>query len=332
MSFATTTFYNVLGRTNVIATANRPAGYFSSFSQSVAGNAGANALVLDSTVSATVLAGQKSFQNTFASIPTATNQDLGLAQFISSPLPAQSHNSETWTFNAAIQVSNATASFTWTFRAALYLVNGSGGSVGTIKTTIVSLSNFGTTGRSSTSELTARGTATGAAWTSSDQDYLVLEWGVNMNNTSGGSLAPNITIFAEGITAISVDNTSTTNAASSVVSTSNVSVYPIVGRVGLPTSPLLQPRAPGWTRTELPVSPVLQPRAPGWVRAELPTSPAAQTRAGDVDQVLMRGFDSSLNKTVYWVAGGVDSSGTQYPGDQTKLSDIVVVLLTGAKV
>ena len=337
MSVSSTTYYSAL-RTAALTV--MPTGYLSTWDQSVAGYAGSGSLSMDATSAATVLAGQRSFQNTFSSVTTGNNQNLGIAQFVSSPLTAQTvatAGTTTWNFRFAAQMSNAAANFTWTPKAALYLVNGS---TGAIRTTIVALASIGgannasPVARSATGELSVQGTAIATANTATATagDYLVWEWGVNVNNTSGGSLSPNVTIFSDGITAIAADNASVSNAASDLICSAAFVTTPIVLRSQIALPPALQPRGPGGVRTQIPLPSAEQTRGPGGVRTQLPLPINQQPRSADVDNVLMRGFDSALNRIVFWQSAGIDPTGAQYTaGSPTNLSDIVAVILTNAK-
>jgi len=324
MAIAVTTLNLVLGRA-VAGGATLPSGYFSTFTQSISANAGSGALTMDSLLQA----GQKSTNNTFSSITTGNNQDIGMAQFVSYPFSTStSISAANWTINFALQLSNATASFVWKGKAALYLVNGTGGSAGTIKTTIFSLADVGSTARTTTAEQTCRSTTvSGSAATAAQYDYLALELGINVNNTSGGSLAPNITLYADGVTATSTDATTVSNHESLITSPSTLNLYPVVLRTQQPVSPTEQPRGPGLVRNmQFAVPPAEQVRGPGLVRAQGAVPAALTTRTADPAIYRMRGFDSNtaVNRIVYWVANKIDTTAAQYTGSSGPVSDVIV--------
>lgn len=317
---------------------NLPSGFLGAWDLT-SSNFGTSGYPMDQTISGVALGGQKSVNNVFSSVATATNKDCGIAQFISSPLTAQTigAGASNWQFYACGQVSNAAANFVWAFRHAFYLVNGS---TGAIRTTIVgsgtTIQALGSTGRSSTSALTAVATTVSTnSFTATAGDYLVWEWGINVNNTSGSGIAPNITVYAEGTTGIGTDNAAIPaqpgGPSTGIVAAVSISTTPLTSRFQTPVlTNVLQQRSPGFVRTQIPVSSaLLQQRAPGFVRAQLPMLTGAATqqpRSGDVDIILMRGFDSSLNKIVYWMAGSVDPTGAQYTaGNPNNLSDIVAI-------
>lgn len=304
MAVSTSTLYIVTGRTSSFG-GTMPSGYQASFNQSVSSTSGSNALALDNVIQA----GQKEISNTFSSILTGTNEDLGMAQFVSPAFSGPvSIDASAWTINFAMMVSNAAANFTWTGKAALHLFNGTGVSAGTNKQTLFALQNIGTTDRTTTNEVVVRGTTlSNNAGTAAEGDYLVLEIGVNINNTSGGSLAPTVILYGDGITANNTDTTTVSNHQSNIVSPTTLTLYP-GGKLG------------GTEQLE----PVLQTRGPGSVRSDEPAIQNVEAHFFGTDIYRMRGYDSVLARTVYWTAGKPDMNGQQYGGPGV-LSDIVVV-------
>ena len=153
-----------------------------------------------------------------------------LAQWISRPLSG-SGTLPTGSYRVAFaaQMTNAGTSFTWTGQATLLLLS----SAGTVKSTVFATGLIGSsTGRSSTSELVVNGTvsvASGVAYAAGDM--LCLEVGISVNRTASGNAAPNASAWFGGNTdmAAATDNTTTTDAGSSLVLPSTVPILDATG-------------------------------------------------------------------------------------------------------
>lgn len=263
----------------------------------------------------------------FSATTNSQTENFAVLQLLSPPLTAQTIGASTaWTVQFAAQVSNAASGFTWGGICGLFLVNGS---TGAIRTTLIpSNTAVGSAARTTTTELTCRlSSVSSIGFTSVAGDYFALELGVAMTTGGSNSAIPNITIFGDGSTSIGSDNAAASNAQSTFTTPSAVTYLPAVSRYQYPNT-AIQPRSPGFTRSELPIPQVMQPKAPGFSRAELGTPAIMQARTGDANIYRMRGHDSVLNRNVFWVSSVIDSSGQQYGGPGSfvggTLTDIVV--------
>ena len=179
----------------------RPAGYLAAWEQT-GGTAGSQAKYLGTEPGSA----QLSVAPVFAPVPNGAGnaQDLALAQFLSDPLAKQTVAAGNWRLSFAARLQNAGLTYVWTGRAALYVIDGTSGAR---RATIFNLRGIGATARSSNVELTCfEVTIPGLACTLFGGDFLCLELGVEVENTTGAGVAPQAVLFADGTTGIPTDN------------------------------------------------------------------------------------------------------------------------------
>jgi hypothetical protein len=187
-----------------------PADYLAAWNQKNAGKAGGSAVLLDVTAGSS----QVAVTPTWSTVANNVNSNLGHAQYCSAALAANSYSAGTWTFAFAGDQTNSTGSRVWRPYIALYLANGS---TGAIRTTIFAIGGLGAGGRTSTTEKTGwDNTISGGAFTATAGDYLVLELGIRVGNTSGSGYVPATDVYDSGTTSIGSDNAATTDALSSI--------------------------------------------------------------------------------------------------------------------
>lgn len=202
---ATFYLFNTLSASSAVT---KPVGFFGTYGE-VSMNGGNNAKAL------LPVSNQKQrgvVYNSFSAITASANNRLGLVQFLTSPLTGQSEISAgNWAVGLALQLLNAQSTYTWNGFIYLYLLN----SDATLKTTILNNITIGSTGRTSTDELTCYKTdASGAAFTPASGDFLCLEVGIYISNTDSVDITPQILEFDQGLSSISSDEATTTSACS----------------------------------------------------------------------------------------------------------------------
>lgn len=144
----------------------------------------------------------------FNAVPGGATQSLLLAQFVSDPLRSVLIPALAWNVGSALQLANAAATYTWRGRAALFVLNGS---TGQRRATLFDTSNVGSGARTVTTERTCLASITGLAAQVRAGDCLCLEIGIEIVN-SAASLAPQVSLFAGGLSPITADNVAATDA------------------------------------------------------------------------------------------------------------------------
>jgi len=172
----------------------KPAGFFGAWNQNAGGAAGTYARYMGplSGGAGQVSAGQTSW----AAIPDGTAQYLAIGQFLSDPLEEQAVPAGIWKVAFALRLANAGAAFTWRGRCALYVIDGrTAQRRSTVFTVYAIASGF----LASPNELTVLYDATpGLAFRTLPGDVLELEIGMEVENTTGGPLAPLASMFSDG--------------------------------------------------------------------------------------------------------------------------------------
>lgn len=188
----------------------RPSGYFgSSFWDQSNAKSGASAASMDGSAGSAQVSIAKS---NWSAIAAAGTQNLVFAQFLSPALAGQSVGAASWTFAWAYTVSNASGMLQWSPYCGLYLVNGA---TGANRTTILSPTNPSSNWyRTSTGETSCYVSYGCSAFSPVAGDYLALEVAVQCKNTSASSWTPNTTLYADGTTALTVDNVGCADARS----------------------------------------------------------------------------------------------------------------------
>lgn len=208
---ASDTIYVRNGQTGVVGTSTKPSGYLdTNWQEPNTNNGGTNAKAL------MLSAGSSQIQ--LSCSPIVSGGKLGVAQYLSPTLPVQTISSGNWTIAFGGRYGTAGGPLTWNGVASLYLVNGSSGS---IRTTIFQSQTIGSTSRTSSAELTCYSTTiSGAGFTTTSEDYLVLELGINAQ----GPLFPagTVDVYADGTTAITTDAASTSSAQSVIISPTSI--------------------------------------------------------------------------------------------------------------
>jgi subtilisin-like proprotein convertase family protein len=152
---------------------------------------------------------QQSAVPRFDAIPAVTTHDLLLVQFVSDPLREQFIAAGDWQIAFAARLANAGATFQWGGRAALFVMDGR---TGHRRATIINPVAVGSAGRTATAERTCLDTLAGVGAQAYAGDCLVLELGIRVVN-SAAALAPQASLFAQGVSPITTDNAATTDAA-----------------------------------------------------------------------------------------------------------------------
>lgn len=191
----------------------RPAGYVAGW-EFLSSYAGAQARYLgaDPGVAQQVLA------PVFAAVPDGAGnaRDLGVVQVLSDPLARQDIAAGTWRLAFGARLSNAqVATYLWQGKAALHVLHGA---TGERRATIFNLQGIGSANRDLTGEVTCfQVNIAGLGCTVFGGDILCLELGLEVVNTTGGPVAPQARIFADGATAISADAAATADAKAMLV-------------------------------------------------------------------------------------------------------------------
>jgi hypothetical protein len=147
----------------------------------------------------------------FAAIANGATDACLIGQFIGDPLKEQTIAAGTWRVAFAAAVANANAgTFEWQGRAALTVVDWQ---TGGRRATIFDTTAIGSALRSVTTERTCLQDVTGVACKVRTGDYLCLELGVAVLN-SAAALAPQASLFCDGVAPISSDNVAATDALS----------------------------------------------------------------------------------------------------------------------
>jgi hypothetical protein len=181
---------------------------------------GSNAIALTDTSGASTLTASV----TLTSIANGVSKKGMAAQCVSPLLAAQSISAANWAIGFAAQYASAAANKTWNGWAALYLVNGS---TGAIRTTIFGVTAIGSTARTATTYTTCyNASVAGSSATASDGDYLVLELGVQIDNTSGSTLSNQAaTVRYANSTTISSDAATNTTPKSFLNAPAALTIY-----------------------------------------------------------------------------------------------------------
>lgn len=196
--------------------------------QTAAGWSGAYARYMGPLAGGTQLAAAPGFSG----VAGGTSQSLGVLQLLGDPLRRQDIAAGNWLLGFAAKLANAGASFTWSGRAALYVVNGL---TGARRGTIFNVSQVGSAGRTGTGELTCYASIAGAAVSVLVGDYLALELGILVAN-GGGTLAPQVSLYADGGTIIGADAAAATDARSTLVAPAELLLsLPVAGEQPSPT-------------------------------------------------------------------------------------------------
>jgi hypothetical protein len=146
----------------------------------------------------------------FAAIPNGATHAILLGQFLGDLLKEQTIPAGTWRVSFAARLANAGATFKWQGAAALIVVNGT---TGGRRATIFDTTAIGTGARTGAGELTCLEDVSGAAANVRVGDYLALELGMAVENTAA-ALAPQASLFCDGVVPISSDGVAATNALS----------------------------------------------------------------------------------------------------------------------
>lgn len=145
----------------------------------------------------------------FNAVPGGATQALLLAQVVSDPLRTVLIPASSWSIGFAAQLANAGAAYKWQGRAALFVLSGTSGQR---RATICDTTPIGSGGRTAPGELTCLATIAGQAVQLFAGDCIVLELGISVANTAA-ALAPQASLFADGLTPITSDNVVTADAA-----------------------------------------------------------------------------------------------------------------------
>lgn len=152
--------------------------------------------------------GQTQAAPVFGVVPAGTTRAVLLAQVLSDPLAEQVIAAGEWQVAFAAALTNAGATYTWAGYAALYVVDGL---TGQRRATIFNPTLIGSSGRTATTERTCLAVVAGDAVQTRVADYLCLEIGMQIVNAAA-ALAPQASLFAEGLTPITSDNAATADA------------------------------------------------------------------------------------------------------------------------
>lgn len=183
---------------------------------------GANARSLD-TVTGNL---QQEIIPTWSSIANNAFARIAVAQFCSQPLATKTYAASNWACAFAVKFNNQPGSGTqWSPSMVAFLVNGT---TGALKSTILATDadtpiSPGATNRPSpfgSSEETCYEnplSSPSSGFTAANGDYIVLEIGVRITNSTGGpgdTFTPNTSHYTSGITKITNDLVGTTDAQS----------------------------------------------------------------------------------------------------------------------
>lgn len=150
-----------------------------------------------------------------SSLSRGTVNSCAHLQCLSQFLAPQTISVGNWTIGFSGQLVNAAASHSWGGSAFIGLVNGT---TGALRTTILATSAVGSTGRTSSSELTCYATTlAGSSATVSAGDYLVVELGIRVSSSSIAAFTPNSDTYQSGTGSITSDAASTSNAQSFIM-------------------------------------------------------------------------------------------------------------------
>ncbi len=144
----------------------------------------------------------------FVAVPTATTQSILIAQMLGDPLRGMLIDAGDWSLGFALQLANAGATFTWGGAAALFVVDAL---TGQRRATIFDTTAIGAAARTVTTERTCLATIAGLAAQVRTGDFLCLEFGIAVTNTAA-PLAPQASVFADGLGPITADNIAATDA------------------------------------------------------------------------------------------------------------------------
>jgi len=172
----------------------RPAGYLAPWDQQCNQAAGSTARYMG-PIAQEVVGGQVSSSQSWAPIPDTVTQFIGVAQFLSDPLEQQTVAPGTWWLTFALRMSNAAVGFVYRARAAIYCMDGRSGE----RRSTIAYWNASSGFIALTTELAFISPVTpGLGFEILDGDYLELEIGAEVENTSGGPLAPQLAVFCDG--------------------------------------------------------------------------------------------------------------------------------------
>lgn len=185
----------------------RPQGYIAAW-ELVSGYAGTEARYLGPDAGAA----QQEIRPVFGAVPDGAGnaRDLGVVQLLSDPLAKQEIAAGTWRLAVAARLANAGATYTWQGKAALHLLHGA---TGERRATLFNLRGIGSSGRDLADERTCfQASISGLACTVFGGDYLCLELGMEVVNTTGAGVVPQASVYADGTTPISADAAATADA------------------------------------------------------------------------------------------------------------------------
>lgn len=144
----------------------------------------------------------------FSAVPGGATQALMLVQFVSDPLRSVLIAAQDWNVGYALRLANAGATYQWQGNAALFVLNAL---TGERRATVFDVTAIGSGARTTTAEFACLATIAGESVQVRAGDCLCLELGISIAN-SAAALAPQVTLFAEGVTPITSDNVAISSA------------------------------------------------------------------------------------------------------------------------
>lgn len=214
--------------TSALSFLKRPVGFLGNWGQTAAGWGGAYARYMGPEAGTAQLGAAPGL----SAVAGGTTQTAGMLQLLGDPLRRQDIAAGTWLLGFGARLANAGGTFTWSGQAALYVVNGLTGSR---RGTLFNVTTVGSTGRTATGELTCYAGIAGSAVSVLVGDYLALELGISIVNT-GGALAPQATVYADGGTIIGADAAAAADARSSLAAPADLLLsLPVAGEQPSPT-------------------------------------------------------------------------------------------------
>lgn len=172
----------------------KPSGYLAPWNQQCAQAAGAGARYMG-PIAQEVVGVQQSSGQGWAPIPNAATHFIGLAQFLSDPLEQQTIAPATWWLTFALRLANAAVGFVCRGRAAIYCIDGRTGE----RRATIAYWNATSGFVALTGEVAFFSPTTpGLGLEVLAGDYLELEIGAEIENTSGAAVAPQLSVFCDG--------------------------------------------------------------------------------------------------------------------------------------
>lgn len=185
----------------------KQSGYLAAWTNTIAGNAGANALSMNATSGAATVTASLNPGTQAAGVV----KEIGHGQFLSPLLASQEVGAGNWTVGFALSSQTTASAVSLTGRAVLYVINGA---TGAIRSTIFALTTIGAARNANTTYLTGYSTTVaGARVLLDDGDYFALEMGVRAS-WSGLAAPGNIRVRFDNTTAITADNVTNANPQS----------------------------------------------------------------------------------------------------------------------